>query len=82
MHITFRYQTLRRVEAILLSASTDRMRFVARDENDTNELHFVGGQWFSEEGYPVEIESLVTDDPKAVVQIWREARALTCGAAC
>jgi hypothetical protein len=74
MHIILRYPTRRRVEAILLSATTDRMRVVVKNQNDTLELRLVGSQWLSDRGSTVEVESLMTDDPNAVAQIWQDAR--------
>ena len=82
MHIILRYPTRRRVDAILLSATTDRMRVVVSNQNDTLELRLVGGQWLSDRGSAVEIEALMTDDSNAAVRIWRETRPRVSHAAC
>jgi hypothetical protein len=82
MLIILRFPALHRVEALLLSASPDRLRVVARNLSDTLDLRRVGDQWFSDRGSPVEIESLLTNDPDAVAQIWHEAHPRTGTAAC
>lgn len=82
MHIILRYPTLQRVEAILLSATTDRLRVVVKNDDDTLELHCINDQWFSDQGAPVEIDSLMTDDPNAVVRIWHEVRRYAGAGAC
>ena len=82
MHIILRYPTRRRVEAVLLSATADRMRVVVRNQNDALELHRTGDQWVSDRGSAVEIESLVADDPCAVERLWTQPRARTNRAAC
>jgi hypothetical protein len=81
MHIILRYPTRRRVEAILLSATTDRMRIVIKNQDDAIELRLVGSQWVSDRGSAVEIDSIMTDDPNAVAQIWSDARPRVSGAA-
>jgi hypothetical protein len=82
MLIILRFPALHRVEALLLSASPNRLRVVARDLSDTLELHRVGTQWFSDRGSPVEIESLLTNNPDAVSRFWHEARPRTGTAGC
>jgi hypothetical protein len=59
MQMFLLYQTGRRVEAVLLAAGGGRMRLAARDAGDTIELSLLFGQWVSETGIPVEIESLI-----------------------
>lgn len=82
MHVILRLTTRECVEAILLSATADRMRVVMRNLADTLDLQLVDGQWVSDRGSPVEIESLITDDPHAVARIWHEARPRTGTATC
>ena len=68
MHMILRYPTGRRVESVLLAAGAKRMRLAIRSLNETIELHQEDeeGQWKSEDGYPVEIESVVWDGQSAV----------------
>ena len=49
-----------REEAVLLATGDHRMRVVVRGRNDALELRFVKGQWMSEEGDAVDIESLIS----------------------
>ena len=81
MHVILRLTTRQCVEAILLSATPDRLRVVMRNHADTLDLHRVAGHWVSDQGSPVEIESILTDDPTAVTRIWQEARPRTGTAA-
>ena len=82
MHVILRLMTRQCVEAILLSATPDRLRVVMRSHADTLDLHRVDGHWFSDQGSPVEIESIMTDGPSTVARIWHEARPRTGTAAC
>ena len=82
MHVILRLTTRQYVEAILLSATADHLRVIVRNLADTLDLHRVGGQWVSDQGSPVEIESFMTDSPNAVARIWHEARPRTGTAAC
>jgi hypothetical protein len=82
MSIVLRYATRRRVDAILLAASAERMRVVVRNQNDTLELHRVGSRWFSDRGSAVEIESIVAGDPAAVARVWSGTRTQVSRASC
>lgn len=82
MHVILRLTTRQCVEAILLSATADRLRVVMRNLADTLDLHRVDGQWVSDRGSPVDIESIITDDPGAVARIWQDARPRAGTAAC
>lgn len=61
MHLILSYATGRRAEGILLAVSPGRMRIVVKRLNDTIELRQDEGQWFSDDGEPVEIESWISD---------------------
>jgi hypothetical protein len=60
MHIMISFATGHRVEGILLAASDSFMRVVVPSGRETMELRRVAGCWESEEGEPIEIESIVT----------------------
>ena len=81
MHMILSYPTGRHVEAILLSATGGRMRLVVRGQEETIELSRIGYEWISDFGYPVEIQSIVTDDPVGTAHIWSEALPRVAGAA-
>ena len=65
MHMTLRFPTGRRAEAILLAAGPDRLRIVLRRRSDTYELRLAGGEWISERGERIEVESLIGWAPEA-----------------
>jgi hypothetical protein len=81
LYITLRYPTRRRVAALLLFATSDRMRVVVRNQHDTQELRLIGTQWLSDRGSVVEIDTVLTDDPGAVARIWRGTQASLSSAA-
>ena len=74
MYLIFRYPAGSRVEAMLLSATRDRMKVVVRGQEDTLEFSLIGDQWISECGSPLEIESLMIHDPGAAAAIWSDAQ--------
>jgi hypothetical protein len=61
MHMIIRYPTGRRAEALLLSASENRMRIVLRRLNETREVRLISGHWTDESGDQIEIEAIVPD---------------------
>jgi len=72
MHMILCYPTGRYTDAILLSATRDRMRVIVQGQEDTLELCQIGTQWISDSGSSVEIQSLFTDDPGVAARIWSE----------
>lgn len=72
MYMILRYATGRRVEAVLLCATRERMKVIVRDQEDTLELNLIGTQWLSECGSPVEIESIVAGNTENE-PVWSEA---------
>ena len=48
-----------RTEAVLLAIGHHRMRVLVRGQNDAADLQFIKGQWMSDDGDTVEIESLI-----------------------
>lgn len=49
----------KRTEAVLLATGDRRMRVLVRGQNDATELHLIQGQWMSDDGEAVAIESLI-----------------------
>ena len=72
MHMTVCYPTGRRAEAILLAATSDRMRVIVRNSSDTLELRRADGRWISDTGAGIEIESLIASGPIAMENVWSE----------
>ena len=81
MHLILQSPTNRRIDALLLSATPERMRVMVKNRKDTLEFTLVGSQWISDHGSAVEIEALMTDDPNAVARIWCEPHPRVTGAA-
>ncbi len=59
MHIILRYPDGSRVQALLLSEGSDRMRVTIPGRRDTLELHLVNERWVDEDGHKVSIEAMV-----------------------
>ena len=59
MHLTLSYSDGRILEAVVLSASADRMRISIPDYEDVVELRMDQDNWILESGEPVEIESII-----------------------
>ena len=51
-----------RTDAVLLAASSDRLRVVLRKGKDTIELRLDEGKWVSEAGKAYEVEAWITAD--------------------
>lgn len=49
----------KRTEAVLLATGDRRMRVLVRGRNDATELQLIKGQWMSDDGEAVDIESLI-----------------------
>ena len=75
MHLTLSYSDGRIVEAVVLSATADRMRISIPDYDDAVDLRMEQDTWILESGERVEIEAIVrTGAPAAFVP---EVRPLT-----
>jgi hypothetical protein len=75
MYMILRCATGARVLAVLLAATYTQMRAILDKVEDTVEFRFIDDQWISEDGFTVEIESLVASDPGAVERVMGEMRA-------
>ncbi|MBZ5579510.1 MAG: hypothetical protein LAP40_23365 [Acidobacteriia bacterium] len=70
MHMILRDPEHGRFEAILLSATLQRMRVVVPNHSDAIELELIGSRWVSGLGQSIEIESLTAGDSDAVASVW------------
>ena len=61
MYLTISFADGRMLEAVLLAVSRDRMRLAIQGRAETAEFRLVDGEWTSEEGEKIELESLVSD---------------------
>ena len=52
----------RQVDALLLSASAERLRVVMPGRSDTAEFRLVDGQWTSDSGEHVEVGAILAED--------------------
>jgi hypothetical protein len=59
MLMTIQYQDGLIVEAVVLAASTERMRVAIASQRDTVELHKVDTSWYADTGIAIEIGSLI-----------------------
>ena len=59
MLMTIQYQDGLIVEAVVLAASSDRMRVAIASQRDTVELHKLDTSWYTEKGAAIEIGSLI-----------------------
>ena len=78
MHVILSYESGRRAEGILLAVGPSRLRVVVQERNDdTLELSLMDGRWMSEDGEPVEIESLISDGETPMAWFYPRAATLT-----
>lgn len=76
MYTILRYESGRRVEGLMLSASPNLVRLVLRNQVDTAEFQRVYGVWTGEDGSAVEFESMVAGDHTDMCQ-YRGSKTLT-----
>ena len=63
MYIILRYPDGSRVQALLLSEGSGRLRVTIPGRRDTLELQLVNERWVDEEGHKVSIEAMVFPAP-------------------
>lgn len=63
----------RQVDALLLSASADRLRVVIPGRTDTAELRLSEGRWTSESGGQVELGAILTEHSTDVKRVLANA---------
>lgn len=62
MYTILKYANGHMVDGLILSASSDSMRVILRQQGETAELRRVFGEWTAEDGSPVELQSMVAGD--------------------
>jgi hypothetical protein len=71
----------RQIEALLLSASAERLRIVIPGARDTEDFQLIDGRWLSETGVHVELGAMVAQDSGAMGRVLANARPRAFGAA-
>ncbi len=61
MYTLLTYETGRRTEALVMSATQDRLRVIVPNRNETLELRLQNGVWVAENGERVEIDAIISD---------------------
>ena len=74
MYTLLIYRGGRQVEALLLSASADRLRLVIPGRAETAELQLIEGRWMTESGAGVEVGALIADHTVRANAILTNAR--------
>ena len=64
----------RLVDALLLSASAERLRVVIPGRGDTAEFRLIEGRWTSESGGHVELGAILAEDAADAKQVLANAR--------
>ena len=59
----------RQIDALILSASAERLRAVIPGRGDTLEFHQIEGRWFAENGVQVELGAIVAQSPVDANQV-------------
>jgi hypothetical protein len=64
----------RQIDALLLSATTDRLRVVIHGQGDTAEFRLSEGRWISENGGRVELGAILNESSTDVQRVLGNAR--------
>jgi hypothetical protein len=70
----------RQVDALLLSASTNRLRLAIPGRGDTAEFQLIEGRWTAESGERVELGAIFSEDLADVERVLANARPWTLSA--
>ena len=81
MYTVIVYRGGRQVDALLLSASAERLRVVIPGRGDTAEFQLIEGRWTSESGEQVELGAILTEDSADVKRVQGNARTRALSAA-
>jgi hypothetical protein len=68
------YSGGRQVDALLLSASAERLRVAIPGRKDATELRLIEGFWTLESGQRVELGAILTADAAEAGRVWTKAR--------
>ena len=71
----------RHVDALLLSASAERLRVVIPGPGDTAEFQLIEGRWMSERGGRVELGAILAEDAADATRVLASARPRALSAA-
>ena len=80
MHTVLIFSGGRRADALLLSATPDRLRVAIPGRGDTVEFRMVDGRWTTERGVEVEIGALMADDSVNLARFLPQTQAQTSAA--
>jgi hypothetical protein len=64
----------RQVDALLLSASPERLRVVIPGRKDTTEIRLIEGRWTSENGAHVELGAIFAENEADAASVWAKAQ--------
>jgi hypothetical protein len=67
----------RQVDALLLSASAERLRVVMPGRSDTMEFRLIEGRWSSESGEHVEVGAILAEDIADAIWVLGNAQQRT-----
>ena len=67
----------RQVDALLLSASAERLRVVMPGKSDTTEFRLIEGRWSSESGEHVEVGAILAGDIADAIWVLGNAQQRT-----
>ena len=70
----------RQVDALLLSASPERLRVMIPGRKDTTEIRLIEGLWMLESGERVELGAILAEDAADAGRVWADARPLAIAA--
>jgi hypothetical protein len=62
MYLQIGFSDGRSVQAVLLTASPDRMRVALADRADATELRLIDGRWTDEDGTEVSLDAVFFED--------------------
>jgi len=80
MHTVLILRGGRRVDALLLSASPDRLRLVIPGCGDAEEYQMIDGHWKSERGVRAEIGALMLADGMSLARVVPQSQVRTLSA--
>lgn len=80
MYLQIGFSDGRSMEAVLLSASPDRMRVALEDRADATELILIDGRWIDEDGTEVSLDAVFFEDHGEPVAFNAEAAAMVSAA--
>jgi hypothetical protein len=80
MYLQIGFSDGRSVNAVLLTASPDRMRVALEDRADATELRLIDGRWTDEDGVEVSLDAVFFADHTAPADFHAEAAPMVSAA--